>query len=80
MPAFSFEKLSPPPRRDSSSAEPSPATPSSTNPSSHNLATATPSPADPFDKMDYLCATRTRHERGFVLQMITRLTRVRTGG
>jgi hypothetical protein len=86
MPAFSFEKLSPPARRDAPSVD-SPlstnssesADPSSASSAHSSSAHASPSPVDHFTKMDYVCATRTRHERGFVLQMFSRLTRVRGG-
>ncbi|MGP8122603.1 MAG: hypothetical protein ACLP8B_19025, partial [Xanthobacteraceae bacterium] len=78
MPAFTFEKLPPPARRESatasSSRSPSPA-PSAADPPPGSDPLSTP---DHFSRIDYLSATRIRSHRGFVVQMINRLTRSRS--
>jgi hypothetical protein len=78
MPAFTFEKLPPPASRESataSSSRPSPSGSSGaeTPPGSDPLSTP-----DHFSRIDYLSATRIRAHRGFVVQMINRLTRSRS--
>jgi len=67
MPAFSFEKLPPPVRRESAPAAPA-------NPPSR---VDTRSKSDQASKVDYLAAIQSRSRRGFVVQMLDRLTRSR---